>query len=935
MKNRLIVLFVVLLFCMMNMSHAADRTKYNFNPDWKLYIGDDPKAKNVFYNDSKWKAVNLPEAFNEEQASKVSIEQLQDTVAWYRKKFEISSQHRDQKIFIEFEGVGQAAEVWVNEKPVGLYKNGVTAFGFDITRYVTFGRKINIIAVRVRNSFRDKEGTSGVSPYGGLNKNVWLYTTNKLYQTLPLYNNLKTKGVYIYADNFDVNGKRALLHIESEVRNEYSSPKIFRLNVMVRDNEGLLVREFQSKEDTIQPGETKVVTASGVMKNVQFWSWGYGYLYEVNTSLTVDKEVMDFVRTRTGFRKTAFDNGMFKLNDRALQLKGYAQNSANEWPIVGSSVPAWLSDYSNNLMVESNANLVRWMHATPWKQDVESCDRIGLMEVMPVGDYGKDVNEGMWAQRKEEMKDAIIYNRNNPSIVFYECGNSGISEEQMSEMLAVRDECDPHGGRVIGAPGMLDSKVAEYSGEMSDIDKSAGKPFFAMAYCRDELLRKDLDQDMFAMETVVRWYDFYRERIGTGRRVSAGGVNYAFSDSSIPYTGTEGVVNNGKVDAMRIKKEAWWAHYVMWDGWVDIEKVHSHIVGHWNYNKGTKNNVYVISSGDKVQLFLNDRSLGFGEQTSRFLFTFKDVAFEPGILRAVSYDASDKQIGDTTCETAGIQKSLKMHLIQSPDGFTADGADMILIELEVVDANGQRCPLANDTVGFEVKGPVEFIGGPAQGTANFVHSKSLPVEAGVNRILLRSTKEAGNITVIARSGNLISDTLNVRSKSVLVKNGLSEFFPVAKLVSSLTRGGTPLVKSYQVSRIPVSVDRVTAGSNEKEAVFSIDDNERTEWRNTGPRSTAWIKYDLSRQSSLSEISIKLADWRTRSYPIRILSEDGTVLWKGTTEKSLGYITLSLKKGVLTKSVKVELLGADGEKDSFASLSDELRIVEIEFYETPD
>jgi beta-galactosidase len=925
MKNRLIVLFVVLFLCMMNMSHATDRTKYNFNSDWKLYIGDDSKAKNIVYNDLKWKSVNLPAAFNENQV-------LSDTVAWYRKKFEIPFLHSDQKIFIEFEGVRRTAEVWVNGKPVGLYENGVTAFGFDITKYVTSRR--NIIAIRVTNSFRDKERASGASLYGGLNKNVWLYITDKLYQTLPLYNNLKTKGVYVYADKFDVNGKRALLHVESEVRNEYSSPKIFRLNVLVRDNEGLLVRELQSKEDTIQPGETKVVTASGMMKNIQFWSLGYGYLYEVNTSLTVGKTVLDFVRTRTGFRKTTFDNGMFTLNDRALQLKGYAQNSSNEWPGVGSSVPAWLSDYSNNLMVESNANLVRWMYATPWKQDVESCDRIGLMEVMPVGDSEKDLNEKMWEQRKEEMQDAIIYNRNNPSIVFYECGNSGISEEHMSEMLAIRNECDPHGGRAIGAPDMLDSKAAEYSGEMSEIDKSAGKPFFAMAYCRDDSLRKDPDQDMFAMETVVRWYDYYRERIGTGRRVSAGGVNFVFSDSNIPHTGTESIDSNGKVNAMRIKKEAWWANYVMWDGWVDIEKVHSYIVGHWNYNKGTKKNVYVISSGNKVQLFLNDWNLGFGEQASRFLFKFKDVAYEPGTLRAVSYDESDKQISDTTCQTVGSQKSLKMHLIQSPDGFTADGADMILIEFEVVDAKGQRCPLANDTVGFDVNGPVEFIGGIAQGT-NSIRSKSLPVEAGVNRILLRSTREAGNITVIARSGNLTSDTLSVNSKPVEVKNGLSEFFPGARLALSLTRGGTPLVKSYQVSRTPVSVDNVTAGSNEKEAVLSIDDNERTEWRNTGSRSTAWIKYDLSRQSSLSEISIKLADWRTRSYPIRILSEDGTVLWEGTTEKSLGYITLPLKKGVLTKSVKVELLGADGKEDSSESLSDELRIVEIEFYETPD
>ena len=51
-------------------------------------------------------------------------------------------------------------------------------------------------------------------------------------------------------------------------------------------------------------------------------------------------------------------------------LKGYAQRTSNEWPAVGISVPAWLSDYSNYLVVAGNGNLIRWMHVTPWKQDV-------------------------------------------------------------------------------------------------------------------------------------------------------------------------------------------------------------------------------------------------------------------------------------------------------------------------------------------------------------------------------------------------------------------------------------------------------------------------------------------------------------------------------------------------------------------------------------
>ena len=136
--------------------------------------------------------------------------------------------------------------------------------------------------------------------------------------------------------------------------------------------------------------------------------------------LKVEGNVIDEVSTKTGFRKTEFKEGKVYLNDRVLQMKGYAQRTSNEWPAIGMSVPSWLSDFSNRMIVEGNGNLVRWMHVTPWKQDIESCDRVGLIQAMPAGDAEKDSHGDHWKQRTNLMRDAIIYNRNNPSIVFYE-----------------------------------------------------------------------------------------------------------------------------------------------------------------------------------------------------------------------------------------------------------------------------------------------------------------------------------------------------------------------------------------------------------------------------------------------------------------------------------------------------------------------------------
>lgn len=984
-------LFLLICLSIFQSTFADQRNRYNFNPDWKLHVGDDSLARNPLYDDASWKQVSLPFAFNGKEAFKLSIDKLSDTVVWYRKTFSLPSELSKGKVFIEFEGARQAAEVWVNGKRLGLHENGINAFGFDLTGKVEFGsRKTNVIAVRVDNDWKYKERSTGSAfqwndmnfnaNYGGLPKNVWLHATGTLYQTLPLYGSLGTKGLYIYADNYDIRGKRCLLHVESEVRNDSKKARNIRLNVVVRDKDALMVREFVSDEQTFQPGETKIISCYATLKSVNFWSWGYGYLYEVTTALVEGKKVVDLVKTKTGFRKTEFANGMFKLNDRVLQIHGYAQRTSNEWPGVGMSVPAWLSDYSNGLMVESNGNLVRWMHITPWKQDVESCDRVGLLEAMPAGDSEKDVEGRRWEHRLDAMRDAIVYNRNNPSIIFYESGNTGVSEDHMKQMKVLRDEFDPKGGRAIGSREMLDSKVAEYGGEMLYINKSARLPFWAMEYSRDEGLRKYWDdasypyhkegegplyrdadasaynhnQDLFAMEAVTRWYDYWRERPGTGKRSSSGGVSIIFSDSNTHYRGAENYRRSGKVDAMRIKKDAWWAHYVMWDGWVDNENAHTHLVGHWNYEFGQKKNVYVVSSGNRVELFLNNHSLGNGIQSNRFWFTFPNVAFSAGELRAVSYDADNNIVSSDTLQTAGLAKSLRLKLMQGPMGFHADGSDMILAEVEVVDANGLRCPLANDPIHFELQGPVEFIGGIAQGPDNYAGATNLPVECGVNRVLLRATRKPGKVTIKVTSGSLRMDSATIESQPVLVTKGLTNWIPSEVQPIRLERGATPSTSSFVVSRIPVSIADISAGSNQKEAKYSIDDNERTEWRNYSSRSTAWIKYDLVRSAQLSEICMKLTGWRTRSYQIRILGDNNTVLWEGMTPRSLGYITLPMKKGVSTESVRVELLGAGSEKDQFGSIveveagknldlfdknnpgngdpKDELRIVEIEFYE---
>ncbi len=702
----------------------------------------------------------------------------------------------------------------------------------------------------------------------------------------------------------------------------------------------------------------------------------------------MDGRKVDEVATRTGFRKTRFGRGMIWLNDRVIQMKGFAQRTSNEWPGVGMSVPAWLSDYSNGLIVEDNANLVRWMHITPWKQDIESCDRVGLIQAMQAGDAEKDREGRQWEQRTELMRDAIIYNRNNPSILFYECGNESISREHMIEMKAIRDKYDPHGGRAIGSREMLDIREAEYGGEMLYINKSKHHPMWAMEYCRDEGLRKYWDeysypyhkngegnnsfrsamtnkvqkkvdaraynhnQDSFTIENVIRWFDYWRERPGTGDRVSSGGVKIIFSDTNTHYRGVENYRRSGVTDAMRIPKDPFYAHQVMWDGWVDIENPRIHIVGHWNYKEDVVKPVYVVSSAEKVELFLNGKSLGNGQRDYHFLYTFKDVAFVPGKLEAVGYDKNGKECCRAELQTAGKPEQIKLSVIQNPKGWKADGADMVLLQVEVMDKDGRRCPLANDLIHFDVEGPAEWRGGIAQGKDNYILSKDLPVECGVNRALIRSLTTPGTVRITAKADGLQSAEISLSSAPVEVKNGLSDYIPGDELEGRLTRGETPLTPSYKDTKVDVNILSAVAGTNQDEAIKSFDDNELSEWKNDGRLNTAWITYRLERAARVDEICMKLTGWRLRSYPLEIYAGD-ELIWSGETEKSLGYIHLNVKP-VLTNEITIRLKGASKEEDGFGQIVEvaapaageldlfkakngdktnhELRIVEIEFKE---
>lgn len=985
------ILTLLCLACSI-LAYAGDR--FNFNGGWKVRMGDTGKESSTTFDDSGWKEVTLPYSYNGTEAFAKNIRDHTDTVGWYRKTFVLPKNARGKKYFIEFEGVRQAAHVFLNGHELGWSENGVMAFGFDLTPYINADGK-NVLAVFIDNNWRYKEKKTGKGyewndrnfnvNYGGITKNVWLHVMGDVYQTLPLYSNLQTTGTYVYASDFDIPGHKAVIHAESEVRNESPQDKSLAYEVAVVDRDGKTIATFRSAPTTIKAGATATLKAQQPVSGLHFWSLGYGYLYDVKTRLIADGKCIDEASTRTGFRQTHYGNGMVELNGRTLQLKGFAQRSSNEWPAVGNTEPAWMSDYSNSLILGCNGNFMRWMHVTPSKQDINSFDRLGLVMAMPAGDAEKDAKGRQWEQRVELMRDAIIYNRNNPSIMFYESGNNQISEQHMQQMKDLRDKYDPFGGRAAGSRNMRSSKVAEYGGEMLYINKSDRQPFFQMEFCRDEGIRMNWDDwsfpfhkegdgplfrgepatsynhnmDAFMRETVRRWNEYYLARPGAGRRVNAGGAKIIFSDSNTHFRGAKNYRTSGDVDAMRLPKDPYYAHQVMWSGWVDLDKDATHIAGHWNYPEGTVKPVNVVSTSPQVELFVNGKSQGKGKRSDTFLFSWDNVKFEPGTITAVGLDDNGNEQSRDERKTVGKPVALKMHWIDVPAKFRADGQDIRIAEVEAVDKDGNRYPIDDHEVSYTLSGNGEWLGGVsgyvADSIDNRILSKKLRLEAGVSRVMVRSTTNAGKITLKATTNGLKGATLTINTANAPMKDG---FYTDAsgnaieaawgdELPSFLAWGETPSAKSYKQRFNGVSIASAEVACDTADVQNMWDDYEETKWISDGKIQDAWVRYHLSRPAKVSQIVIRLEGFRKNSYPLEIKAGDD-IVWSGWTDKGLGYAYININKPVSSDTYTIRMVGPATVKEAFgdvtelaaknrvdtkAGKSKRLGIFEIEFNET--
>ena len=956
---------------------------YNMNVDWKFKKAaggsEYPLAKaaasvakdgknfyDADYDDSDWDTVSVPHPINAEDSFDGACDDAGEAglyrgFMFYRKHITIPESDAGKKLFLEFEAVRNSVYLYVNGEIVGYYEAGIAATGFDITDYVKPG-KDNLIAVATDNAADrgqsdttkvTKETKPGSTPgaadgygyqwntkdfnevQGGITGDVILYAKGKTYQTLPLYNNLKTKGNYIYATDFDIRGKSATITVEGEVRNEDADKDVtLEVNVveMVDPNKDstdadadhtkqpYLRYSFKSDATSVKTAKdtgadshfmttvpddayddnpaatstetvdvTKIV-ASAKCEDMKFWSPDSPNLYDVYTVLK-DSEgnVLDVQKTTTGFRKVEYDinDGGLKINDQPVWLTGYAQRSTNEWAVIGVAND-WLQDLDMQWIKESNSNFIRWMHVAPKPSQIRSGDKYGVVSACPAGDKEGDVDGRAWDQRVEAMRDAMIYFRNSPSVIFWEAGNNAVTAAHQQEMTDLKNTLDPNGERFCGCRTISSTdqiQAADYVGTMLNRHASNAKasmaaikkyvPIMETEYAREEAPRRvwddfsppdydyrnkwlgagaskkdgydihDLTSEDFSLVDARAYNEFYSDRVGglSGNDYYSAAAMMVWSDSNMHNrnTATENCRTSGKVDPVRIKKDVF---YTMQTIQSTTPKLH--IVGHWNYpqlsddtynyplksyngtyweetgeygKRDPKNKtVYVIGSTglSKVELYVNDKLKGTSSKPdSTFIYSFPGIdVTESGTVKAVAYDAREEVIAEDTISTTGEATTLTITPVAGPDGLIADGSDIAYFDIAVVDKDGNTCPLAYDKINLSLNGEGVLLGGYNSGVGEKNTTNNTDfcyAECGTNRIFVRSTRNAGAITLSASLEGQAPVTATINSTDDLnMTGGLT-----TKMQRAFTQGEVPQV-------IPQTVPALKVIGNTLQADFDTE-----------------------------------------------------------------------------------------------------------------
>lgn len=774
-KISILLLIATIFSC--GKTPTATRTKTNFGQDWEFKREENPA--------SNWGKITIPHTVKIEPL--VVNNQFQGT-SWYQKKFKVENAN-DKKIFLYFEGVMQEADVWINDQKVTNHKGGYLPFTVDVTPFLN-SKKENIIKVKVNNE-DNPEFLPGkplkdldFNYYGGIYRNVYLITTDKLYITDAVNADKKASGG-IYVNFNDINKSSASGIVQVHLKNEYVVEKNVSLKYILTNNEGEKL-EFKSKIVTINAKSDQSITQSIVVNNPKLWSISNPNLYSLEVQVIVDNKIIDSYLEKIGIRKSEIKEDGYYLNDEKLYITG--TNEHQEYPYLGYAISDE-AQYRDAVKIKNAGfDFVRMSHYPHAEAFLNACDELGILVMNSLTGWQFFGDETFQKNAIQDIREMARRDRNHPSIIFWEASlnETQMSKSFMKEAAKTLKEELPFANNYTACwiendnydlfiPARQHAKAPDYWTKYSKGNKKifiaeyGDWEYYAQNAGFNQKEFSNLKEDErtsrqlrgFGEKRLLQQAYNFQEAANSNRKgqQTIGEANWAMFDYNRGYSND--LESSGISDIFRIPKFAYYFYQSQRDANVVLDtKLFSgpmvHIANYWTENSPL--NVTVYSNCDEVSLYLNDVLIAKekpainqnSDELNHPPFIFKLDKFIPGTLRAEGFIDGKKVVSDVV-KTPENPSKIELTSDVSSKVINPDHPDVVFIYAKITDANGTIIPTATDEVTFAL----------TEGNAELIGENPVKAEAGIATIILKTKNLKSKIKITAESKNLQNSTLEI------------------------------------------------------------------------------------------------------------------------------------------------------------------------------
>ncbi len=713
--------------------------RFTLNRNWRFLPEDVPEAARPGFDDSAWEPVSIPHTVKRFPHHNFDDRDYQ-FVSWYRRVLDLPADLAGKRLFLDFDGVMLACEVFVNGVSLGEHKGGYTPFSHEITRLVTPGEPA-VLALRVDSTER-----KAIPPFG---KFVDYLTFGGVYRDVFLRVAEPTFIADVFAYARDVlDDSRRSLHVQAEI--EGFRPGLHLEFSLLSPDDSLVAKT------TVPVESPSLAFDLAPLEQIRLWDLDDPHLYTCRARLLADETLLDENSFRFGFREARFSKeGPFYLNGRPLKLIGLDRHQT--FPYIGQAAPARLQCRDADfLKFDLACNIVRTSHYPQAPAFLDRCDEIGLLvfEELPGWSF---IGDDAWKQLSLSQLEAMIRrDRNRPSIVLWgvRINESNDDHDFYVKTNALAHSLDPS-RQTGGVRCFIESEFLEDVFTFNDFSNGIREPIhtphLVTEFNGHMFPTKSWDCEERRIEHALRHARIQAAQFRNPR--VAGAIGWCAFDYNTHYVFGSGdrICYHGVADIFRLPK---WAAYAYASQADPANSIVLFAASTWtpgDRSGGVVEPLVVFSNCASLKVWVGSEFKGefFPEKRQ-----YEGLPHPPFIIRGLGGIWGDTfqdlrlegyLAGEKVAELVRCNDPLPVGLRfwSDTDSLLADESDTCALYFQLVDKTGHVCSYASNVISFSLDGPAELIG-----------TNPFAPQGGQGCLYLRAGATPGKVTVTASPAGL-------------------------------------------------------------------------------------------------------------------------------------------------------------------------------------